>query len=365
MLRREDKQEDRMRRLAFATLLGLAVATSARAVTVYVANNGVDGPSCGLKDSPCRSIGQAANFIAAPGDTVAVGPGKYGDLNGDQVLGNSPGEETGGFGCMIVLAQTVTVTSSDGAAATIVDGRRLGIGCNVGLLADGCHFGKAGKGFTVTDTGGSVNEVGIQLAGTNEIVSGNQVIGSSSGIGIETPNNSNTALITGNEVLGWRIGMFIQGSGAKTVSKNQVSQNGDFGINSTGSALISGNVVTDNGLSGIILQNAAGNVTGNAVHGNHVQGILVRAPFTGMIQKNDIFANGGNGSCGLQNGEGPQFAYPGVAGLVATNNYWGAATGPGSDPADLAGGACDQDGGSTTVTPFATKPINVKAPVKF
>jgi hypothetical protein len=64
-----------MRRLAFATLLGLAVATSARAVTVYVANNGVDGPSCGLKDSPCRSIGQAANFIAAPGDTVVVGPG--------------------------------------------------------------------------------------------------------------------------------------------------------------------------------------------------------------------------------------------------------------------------------------------------
>ena len=353
-----------MLRRTLAMLFTATLAASAPAATIYVASNGVDGSSCGIKTSPCRSIGQAVNFIAAAGDTVVVGPGKYGDLNGDGILGNSPGEETGGFGCMVLLAQTVTLTSSDGAAATIIDGRTAGLGCNVGLLADGSHFGKPGKGFTVTEPGTSLSAIAIQLAGTNEVVSGNQVVGGNNGggTGIQTPNNSNTALITGNEVLRWSVGIVSQGTGT-TISKNQFSLNQFYGISATGPTIISRNVVSDNGLFGIIFApNAGGPVTGNAIYGNHFEGILVHGPFSGTIEKNNIF---GNGSCGLQNGEGGQFAYPGQAGLVATNNYWGAATGPGSDPADPASGTCDQDGGSTTVTPFATKPFNAKAPVKF
>jgi hypothetical protein len=55
-----------------------------------------------------------------------------------------------------------------------------------------------------------------------------------------------------------------------------------------------------------------------------------------------------------------------VTGLDAKNDYWGAATGPGPDPADDAGSShSNPNGGSTTVAPFATKPFSVKAPVKF
>jgi hypothetical protein len=39
------------------------------------------------------------------------------------------------------------------------------------------------------------------------------------------------------------------------------------------------------------------------------------------------------------------------ASVTATNNYWGAASGPGPDPADQ---ACDAAGSTTITTPFAT-----------
>jgi hypothetical protein len=66
-----------MCRPALAGLLVVALAASARATTKYVANNGVDGPACGAKTSPCRSISQAVNTIALDGHlrrTYHLGP---------------------------------------------------------------------------------------------------------------------------------------------------------------------------------------------------------------------------------------------------------------------------------------------------
>lgn len=51
----------------------LASASPVRGGTVYVANNGVDGPACGSKTSPCRSITQGITHAGA-GDKVVVGP---------------------------------------------------------------------------------------------------------------------------------------------------------------------------------------------------------------------------------------------------------------------------------------------------
>ena len=42
--------------------------------------------------------------------------------------------------------------------------------------------------------------------------------------------------------------------------------------------------------------------------------------------------------------------------LNATNNFWGAATGPGDDPADE---ACDPSSAVTIIVPFANKEFNV------
>src|SRR5262247_2574920 len=59
-----------------------------------VANNGIDSTTCGSSGAPCRSISQAIAH-ASEGDTVVVGPGRYGDLNGNRILGEV-GEEPRG-----------------------------------------------------------------------------------------------------------------------------------------------------------------------------------------------------------------------------------------------------------------------------
>src|SRR3989304_4802764 len=86
---------------------------TAEAATLHVRNNGQDSGTCGAAASPCRSISQAiANAVA--GDTLMVGPGRYGDLDGD---GNftSPGEEAAEDGsgcfCMIKVDKALTIGS--------------------------------------------------------------------------------------------------------------------------------------------------------------------------------------------------------------------------------------------------------------
>ena len=140
-------------------------------------------------------------------------------------------------------------------------------------------------------------------------------------------------------VADWRTG--IDGRHGITVSKNQVADN-LYGIVADGGSVV-GNVAINN-RAGIFVKGTA-NATGNATYGNHDFGIFVTNPFVGVITKNNIFGN----ECGLFN--------LGVVGVAATNNYWGAPTGPGGGAADT---TCNENGGTTDVTPFATKPFAVK-----
>src|SRR5262245_28480935 len=90
----------------------LSLALPAGAKTVYVANDGLDGVACGAKTSAGRSISQGIARAAA-GDTVLVGPGRYGDLDLDGVLGE-PGEEAG-IDAVLDVNKAVRVYSTDGA----------------------------------------------------------------------------------------------------------------------------------------------------------------------------------------------------------------------------------------------------------
>ena len=91
-------------------------------------------------------------------------------------------------------------------------------------------------------------------------------------------------------------------------------------------------------------------LVGNAVFGNRFDGIQVYPSFTGTIERNNIVSNG---ACGIGNN-------PGVSFLMATNNYWGAASGPGPNPADT---VCNAPGKSTQLTPYSTRPFVVSAPI--
>src|SRR5687768_2836479 len=137
-----------------AAVLALAVPALADGATRYVADTGTDGPGCGLTlTTGCRSITQAI-ALADAGDTILVGPGRYGDLNRNGVLGDIAGEETGspGCGCVLSINRNVIVISSAGAAVTMIDGRRVDVIRNVLIADDGAQFGQPGKGFTVMQT---------------------------------------------------------------------------------------------------------------------------------------------------------------------------------------------------------------------
>src|SRR5690348_12492847 len=109
--------------LASALLL-VTLSTAANAATTWhVESNGLDGPSCGTVAVACRSISRAIK-LAAAGDTIVVGPGRYGDLNHDGDL-LDPGDEASGFqSSLIYINKPLRVVSSHGAADTVIDGIR-------------------------------------------------------------------------------------------------------------------------------------------------------------------------------------------------------------------------------------------------
>ena len=335
--------------IALVALALLGAAPAAEARTLYVANNGVDNAVCGVY-TPCRSISRAISN-AVTRDTIIVGPGIYGDLNRNGILGEA-GEETGypGCKCMIAIDRLVTIISSEGADATVINARNLNLDRNVYFIGGG-ELGRPGQGFTITQTnnGFSPTVAALVIESVLGKIRGNQIVSSSYGLlvnGVRVIGYSGAVLIEGNDIRGWGShGIYLTGSGA-TVRKNSISMN-QRGIRSEGTNTIEGNVITGNEYAMGLFDHTT--VVGNAVYGNG-QGIQINGSFSGTIERNNIF---GNRSCGLNND-------PGVPYLTVATNYWGRSTGPGGDPADT---VCNAFGTSTQVTPFATRPFAVTAPI--
>ncbi len=160
------------RAAAVLSLLALTVLATdaAHGANLRVAMDGSDGPTCGAKKAPCRTITQALEN-AKPGDRIRVAPGRYGDLNGYPIDLGGPGpvegEESGGgqpsCDCYLDLDKPITVESEEGPAATILHGgSRFGSnGCEEGgspyanatdvvrISSDGVTLGGKGRGFTI------------------------------------------------------------------------------------------------------------------------------------------------------------------------------------------------------------------------
>ena len=157
-------------RSLLASVIALFGATiPAVANNWHVANNGVDSSQCG-GETPCRSISQAM-LNASSGDTIYVGPGLYGDVNGD---GNfaGPGDEhadpNGGSyvglpnrGCVVCITKPLHIYSTQGVATTVIaNDPQSPYGSTVLISSPGVDFGAAGAGFTLL--GGS--QAGVTIA---------------------------------------------------------------------------------------------------------------------------------------------------------------------------------------------------------
>jgi len=335
------------------TLLGISAA-AVDAATLHVANNGIDSDTCGAGNAPCRSVSRAI-VNAAAGDTIVVGPGRYGDLNGDGSFGG-PGEEAApaGCGCMIEVNKRLTLQSSDGPGVTILDAGGAEI---TGILvqADGVTFGGgSGHGFTIVNA----RHEGLHVEGNGVTVAGNVAVGNglSGFVAIAVVGTGN--IIADNAAINnANVGIQVNDSSG-TVTGNVASANlQGFSINTTGHVQFTQNVASGNrnqGLSSVVSAGAVLEIRRNSFLGNRGLGVSLFNSPTGSVTVTGITDNNifGNGSCGLQNNTG--------ALVTASGNFWGAATGPGSDPADA---VCNDASSTTIVEPVATKPFNINVKI--
>lgn len=326
-------------------------AASVQAKTLYTANLGVDSGTCGGKTTPCRSITQSITN-AAVGDKILVGPGVYGDIDNDGLY-TTPGDETcnGSPGdCLIGISKSVAVVSTNGATATLLNGAVTPGGSLVFITADNVQFGDKGKGFTLT-TPSPVYELMGEFGYHGVVMAGNHLLGAN-GRGVTSRGTGNT--IRDNVAIGNALEGIRLEAGSDTISGNVSQGNGqgiEFAFASSGN-IVTKNIVQGNAGVGIrILASTSNFITSNAIVGNLQAGVQFLFDSTSTLTGNSIYGNGRDGSnCGVEN--------PGLGAIGAAGNFWGAATGPGADPADA---ACNTGAGSIATTGFLTKPVNVLA----
>lgn len=359
-----------------AAFCAAAPQAMAAGATIHVANNGLDTATCGSRNAPCRSIVRGADRASA-GDTVLVAPGKYGDLNGDGLLGG-PGEEVSSGPAAVRIGKPLRVVSSAGAALTVIDAGG-GVWWTVDIDADGVTFGIAGGGFTMV--GGQFE--GLNCDGqTNVRIGGNIASGSpahgfvvysngtiemsdniahgntGAGIIIGSSLETSRVIVRNNQSYSNGTGIVSGTYGRHEIAYNEVSNNTGVGISVDHTpSFIHHNVVTGNDMG--IASNSwspdqppsAGPVLyRNSLIGNTRFGIMVSAgpPVRTVVKENNFFGNGVSPdefgrNCGLANFTNET--------LNAVNSYWGASSGPGAEPADV---ACGNN--PVVTTPFARSP---------
>lgn len=352
------------------TLPGLVVAK-----TLFVAVKGINSSTCGAKDNPCRTIGQAIE-LAIDFDRIIVAPGLYGDVNGDGSLG-AIGEElprpgSGGL-AMLYITKTLRIESRDGARVTILHGGGA-VENVVEVRGDGSTFGGRNRGFTIT--GGSkagllVAGLGIRAEGHLAMENGEDGIfvrGNGNTLlhcqavangrhGIRESNGPNTLtenLSVGNALAGFE----LIGGGGELVRNSSLS-NGSNGFRvAAGSYAFIGNVAHGNRACGFALSGDGSVLLRNSVIGNIGPGISTDSSI--LVTSNNIYGNdvlGGN--CGLRNESG----FLEGSQVDASKNFWGAPGGPGPDPADA---VCDVgEGSQTTVSSNSRTEFKVKSRAGF
>lgn len=383
-------------------LLGTLVPRGVDAATVRVAVNGVDGQQCGLgKNGACRTITQAIDN-ATVGDTIEVGPGRYGDVDGDGQFaspGDEPAQVDTGCDCVVHVPadKRVVIVSRLGAAATVIHAGGAPAEV-VDIDAGGTVLGKSQKGFTLT---GSGNSRGLDSAAANLTIAGNVAVGNGShGMRI----SGDGLVLTGNQaVANGASGFQLDGARDVAVTGNVANGNASDGFDQVNRGTFASNTAIANGGAGFSQQDddvtyrsctalgnggagfevnqgdrtvlvgvlAQGNATGietggddvvvtkSSIVGNRGSGILVDADGQRLtVTKTNVFGNGADAS-------DPTFANCGIAStgggpLTLTPVFWGDAGGPGDDPADRLCLLVPHF--NVTDEPVATKELKVKPP---
>jgi hypothetical protein len=330
---------NRIRRLVSLPLLvALAAPALATAATLQVSNSGIDDPNCGIK-APCRSL-RLAIANAAPGDAIVVGPGFYSDdLDHDGVFAE-PGEETR---TALFIDKPVTITSTFGASSTVLQ-------VSVFIEESNVVLGRLNEGFTIsTDLFFPLVVISPSvLPLVDVVVAGNVILRSDPQGAAEAFIARTSGRLEDNRVLGLggcAIGFWLAESVDMVAARNSVvGCDKGFLVESSPNLRLIRNTAVGNSFAsangvGFDISRGVAEFSGNASIGN---GTGVRLFGEIPIFRDNAFA-GSITNCGV--------AHSGATKLAAIDNWWGAPSGPGADPAD---DVCDFNGSVTFTTPFLT-----------
>jgi hypothetical protein len=313
-----------MKKTILALALCIAGSTTVEAATVHVANNGVDGHTCGHPSKPCRSIGKGIER-AAGGDTVEVGPGLYGDVDGDGAF-VSPGDEQAPelpSQCLIRVDKPVLLVSRSGASQTFISPGPVdrvgspGFSNLVCITAAAVVFGEREHGFSL----GRADAVVAILAdgpAANASIGGNLVFMVAVGVYALAPG----VVVADNVFEDTNVG--VLGSGDLLISGNAI-QGSVRGISVAGdNSITSGNILTGNRDFAVTLGGGTGHsVVGNSIIGNGL-GVMIMPTAEGQVHGNNILANHGTVGIGFDHaGLVSESDYP----IDVTDNYWGGLAG--------------------------------------
>ncbi|MFL6603168.1 MAG: hypothetical protein ACJ8R9_17810 [Steroidobacteraceae bacterium] len=388
--------------LSVLAIAGSAFGADAGRV-LWVANDGVDSTSCGMsRTTQCRSITQAIQN-AANGDTIQVGAGRYGDLNGDRDFADAGEEHANStLGCIVCITKSVRIFSLNGATITMIDAAadnpELKVG--VAILANGVTFGVKDHGFLIT----GAQADGLLVYKANGARVGGNLALKNGGSGFRGEDVGDSLLIADNTAMDNQHGFQVEASDPLAndndvmLKRNIAIANSFVGfIGFRRNAVLFGDVATGNYL-GFALDEARFSLLESTAVGNTSSGITTSngpcCTFFGFKSRRDtivgnqgpgieigVFSSGsdiqesnlyGNNTIAVTDEHGEQHLNCGVYNIdkhadvdvSATGNFWGRATGPGADPADEAGGGsvgrtnCDVEN-TTIVKPFSPTPFGI------
>ena len=331
-------------------LVSVLLCAAAGAAKLRVENYGVDGPSCGTQQAPCRSISRGvAN--AAEGDTILVGPGFYGDVDGDGTLGEG-GEEGPAAAtceCLVLVDKRVSIRSTGGAAATLLLHPSQPFRA-FRMTAGGSEVGRRNAGFSIVGPGGTA----LLLEGDDSGAAGNW-------LGGETiAANGGDASLSDNRVFGGG-GIVVVGTGARLVGNAVSLADQGFSLGLSDAGLPKGaprrleRSVGVGNLIGIYVDTDVGptEIERCAMVGNALGGIYVSVNDDTSASRLSLYGNG----TAPTTLNGPNCGFAAASDVPVTRSFWGSPSGPGPDPADA---ACPVDAGSIDPLPVSAKEIRVK-----
>lgn len=266
----------------------------------------------------------AQNTIHVPGDQATIQGAINAANNGDTVL-VAPGTY---YENINFKGKAITVTSSGGAAVTIIDG---GNKESVVTFSSGEGPSSWLKGFTLQHGTASPNNRyrggGIYVSGgsptiTNNVVQNNTSCGGGFGIGLyfSSPLIQNNSIANNNDrgvgcSGGDGAGVLVAGAGTAQIIGNVIANNaaysgngGGVALESAGNALVKNNIISGNNATGLSPASQGGGIysegntndtiTQNIIYNNSAdQGSGIFSGSWGTIQNNTIV--GGSGPSGL------------------------------------------------------------------